>query len=123
MRATWIKWTEDQAYTSSNLRPVGTLTPTVPCVFGSQFCDPEKGAREIMTGVAWGSILPQLSAFTAALSGDGRYAARLAPAAGRYVTLLQRYANNGSRGLPELLNVTGAIDGYNIYEQGWPSSA
>lgn len=93
MRAAWIKWTEDQAYTSSVLRPVGTLSATVPCVFDTGLCkdDPRGQWRhEILTGVAWGSILPQLSAFTAVLSGDGRHAARMAGAAGRYVALLQR---------------------------------
>ena len=125
MRATWIKWTEDHAFTSSVQRPIGTLTPTVPCVFGATFCedDPETGTRpEITTGVAWGSILPQLSAFTVALSGDKRHAMRMAAAAGRYTALLQRYSNTKSNAFPELLNVTSAIDGYNIGKQGWPSS-
>jgi hypothetical protein len=106
-------------------RPIGTITPTAPCVFGAQFCesDPETGSRPtVTTGVAWGSILPQLSAFTAALSGDKRHAARMAAAAGRYVALLQRYANNGSYAFPELLNITSAVDGYNLDQQGWPSS-
>eukprot|EP00662_Eupelagonemidae_sp_cell21_P011505 gene11505-9674_t len=31
-RAAWIKWTEDMAYTSSNLRPAGTVPATVPCL-------------------------------------------------------------------------------------------
>eukprot|EP01052_Picozoa_sp_SAG31_P049418 SAG31_NODE_10813_length_1094_cov_1.004020_1_plen_318_part_10 len=126
MRAAWIKWTEDQAYTSSVLRPVGTLTPTVPCVFGPSFCedDPESGQRpSVLTGVAWGSVLPQLSAFTAALSGDRRYASRMVAAAGKYVALLQLYANKRSGTFPELLNITSAIDGYNVDGQGWPSSS
>lgn len=78
---------------------------------------------EILTGVAWGSILPQLSAFTAALTGDGRYAARVAAAAGRYVRLLQSYSNNASYDYPELLNVTSVVDSYNVGRQGWPASA
>eukprot|EP01048_Picozoa_sp_COSAG05_P000110 COSAG05_NODE_3_length_51333_cov_129.132080_10_plen_602_part_00 len=126
MRAAWIKWTEDQAYTSSVLRPVGTLSATVPCVFNTGLCkdDPRGQSRmsEILTGVAWGSILPQLSAFTAALTGDMRHAVRMAGAAGRYVALLQRYANNRSDDFPELLNVTSQIDGWNVEQQGWPAS-
>ena len=126
MRATWIKWTEDQAYTSSVLQPVGTLSATVPCVFDTGLCadDPRGQSKmtSILTGVAWGSILPQLSAFTAALSEDQRYAAKLAGPAGRYVALLQTYANNGSDAFPELLNVTSVGDGYNVGQQGWPAS-
>ena len=48
----------------------------------------------------------------AVLSGDGRHAARMAGAAGRYVALLQRYANNRSDSFPELLNITSAGDRY-----------
>jgi hypothetical protein len=76
----------------------------------------------ILTGVAWGSILPQLSAFTAALSEDQRYAAKMASAAGRYVALLQTYANNGSDAFPELLNVTSVADHWRVDQQGWPAS-
>lgn len=126
MRAAWIKWTEDQAYTSSVLQPIGTLTPTVPCIFGTGICadDPRGQSKmaSILTGVAWGSILPQLSAFTAELSEDQRYAAKMASAAGRYVALLQAYANNGSDAFPELLNVTSVVDDWRVNQQGWPAS-
>lgn len=134
-RAAWIKWTEDQAFTSSMLEPAGTVGMMAPCLWG--FCrnDPRcrtgtttppncqtKQTTEL-TGVAWGSILTQLSAFTAKLSGDKRYVARIAAAASRYISLLQNYANNASYKYPELLNVTSYGDHYNVGEQGWPASS
>ena len=127
MRAAWIKWTEDQAFTSSMLQPEGTMSSIVPCVFNRGLCrdDPRGGSViEHLSGVAWGSILPQLSAFTAALSGnDPRYAGRIAGAAARYVGLLHSFANNGSYPFPELLNITSAADDYNVGQQGWPASS
>ena len=60
-----------------------------------------------------GSILPQLAAFTAALSNDDRYAVRMSAAAAAYVDLLQSYANNNSYLFP-LLNVTSINDNYNV---------
>ena len=108
MRAAWIKWTEDQAYTSSMLLPAGTVPMMVPCLFVGCRNDPRFPGKipHLLTGMAWGSILPQLTAFTAAWSGDERYAKRMAPSAGRYVALLQSYANNASYEFPELMNVT-----------------
>jgi hypothetical protein len=111
MRAAWVKWTEDQVFTSSMMAPAGTVPQIVPCLFLPSCRNDPRGPSKItslLTGVAWGSILPQLSAFTAGLTGDGRYAARVAAAAGRYVALLQTYSNNASYEFPELLNITSA---------------
>ena len=87
MRAAWIKWTEDQAYTSSMLLPAGTVPMMVPCLFVGCRNDPRFPGKipHLLTGMAWGSILPQLTAFTAAWSGDERYAKRMAPSAGSTV--------------------------------------
>jgi uncharacterized membrane protein YgcG len=126
MRAAWIKWTEDQAFTSSMLQPVGTMTSTVPCIFAGLCRNDPRGQGKmttILSGLAWGSILPQLSAFTAALTSDSRYAGRVAGAAARYVGLVGSFANNDSYPFPELLNITSAADGYNVGQQGWPASA
>ena len=127
MRTAWIKWTEDQAYTSSVLRPEGTITSTVPCIFGPGLClnDPrgQSKSTSILTGVAWGSILPQLSAFTAAYSKDVRYAARLAEAAARYTGLLHSYTNNATHPFPQLLNISSIEDHYNEAGPGWPASS
>ena len=125
MRAAWIKWTEDQALTSSMLEPTGTVGMMAPCLWALCRDDPRGQNKQTaeLTGVAWGSILTQLSAFTAKLSGDKRYVARIATAASRYVGLLQNYANNASYKHPELLNVTSIGDHYNVGKQGWPASS
>eukprot|EP00035_Acanthoeca_spectabilis_P028353 m.470259 g.470259 ORF g.470259 m.470259 type:complete len:570 (-) comp29594_c0_seq1:499-2208(-) len=123
MRAAWIKWTQDITYTSSMLLPVGTVSNIVPCIFLGAFCrnDPGSQKNTLMTDLAWGSLLPQLSAFTAALSKDDRYATWITGAAGQYVALVHSYANNASSEFPELLNVSGGH--YNAYQQGWPASS
>ena len=77
----------------------------------------------VLTGTAWGSLLPQLSAFTAALTEDDRYASRMAGAASVYVGQLQSYANDASYPFPELLNVSSGVDNVNVGKQGWPASA
>ena len=115
------------AFTQSMLAPAGTISSKVPCIFGPGLCrnDPRGQSKmtSTMTGVAWGSALPQIAAFVAALSDDPRFAAGIAGAAEKYAALLQRYANNASSAHPELLNVTSTIDGYNTFQQGWPASA
>ena len=125
MRAAWIKWTEDQAYTSSMLSPTGTVPMTVPCLFNRACRNDPRGTTGggLLTGMAWGSILPQLSAFTAAMTGDERYAARVAPFTGSYVALLQKYANNASYEFPELMNVSSRGDRVNVDKKGWPASS
>ena len=127
MRAAWIKWSEDQVMTSSVLKPTGTITSKAPCIFGP-FCpgDPRRtkpSADHAYTGVMWGSNLPQLSAFTARLTADHRFAARVAAAAGQYVELLQSYTNTATYEYPGLLNVSSSIDGVNRGKKGWPASA
>ena len=127
MRAAWKKWTEDMAFTQSVLSPEGTITSTVPCVFSTGLCrsDPRGQSKmdSILTGVAWGSALPQLAAFVAALSNDTRFAAKMATPAEEYVTLLQHYTNNASYTYPDLLNITSIVDEFNVYQQGWPASS
>ena len=124
MRAAWIKWTEDQVFTSSMLSPTGTVPATVPCLFDRMCRNDPRGTieRDLLTGMAWGSILPQLSAFTAAMTGDERYAARVAPFAESYVALLQSYTNNASYEFPQLMNVSSLGDRYNVGKKGWPAS-
>jgi hypothetical protein len=127
MRAAWIKWSEDMVLTSSMLKPTGTITNKAPCIFGP-FCagDPRhrnQPVKSTLTGVMWGSNMPQLSAFTAQLTADYRFAGRVATAAGQYVGLLQSYTNTDAYEYPELLNVTADADGINQGKKGWPASA
>jgi hypothetical protein len=126
MRAAWIKWSDDMIFTSSVLKPTGTITSKVPCVFEAA-CPGDHRHKyqpvEQLTGVMWGSNMPQLSAFTAKLTADDRFASRVAVAAGQYVALLQSYANNASYEYPELLNVSAYNDWVNRGKKGWPASA
>ena len=66
----------------------------------------------------WGSNMPQLSAFTAKLTADGRFASRVAKTAGQYVALLQSYANTASYEYPMLLNVSDDVDWVIFYRVG-----
>ena len=52
-------------------------------------------------------MLPLLGAYTARLTGDKRFASRVASGAAMYVNLLHSHANNDSTsGFPGLLNYT-----------------
>ena len=111
MRATWTKWIDDMLFTQSMLEPVGTMPGIIPCVYSinGRACrnDPRaqgKPPAKTFTDVAWGSVLPILGAYTAAITGDTRLAARAAVGAAAYVELLQSYAN--SVRLPGLLNAS-----------------
>ena len=85
----------------------------VPCIFPNGLCrgDPRHSAArkppESFADVAWGSVLPLLGAYTARLTGDQRFVARVAAGASAYVSVLHDHANNASTsGFPGLLNYT-----------------
>ena len=129
MRAAWIKWTEDMVFTSSLLGAPGSIGPMVPCIFEPSCAgdprhsdQPAPDNHTAMTGVMWGSAMPQLSAFTAKLTADDRFARRVATTAGQYVGVLQSYANTASYEYPELLNISDDADGVNRGKKGWPAS-
>ena len=116
MRAAWTKWADDMLFTQSMMQaddgPPGSMPAIVPCIF-PKTCrnDPRlrpghQPAAITKTDVAWGSALPLVSACTAALTEDARFAARAAVGASAYVTLLQMFTNNVSTGTPGLLNTT-----------------
>lgn len=120
MRAAWTKWIDDILYQQSVSSPAGTTPSIAPCIFSTGFAcknDPRAGKAKFGSGekesksfadVAWGSVLPIVGAYTAALTGDSRFAVRAAQGAGAYVELLHSYANNASdperSRLPGLLN-------------------
>lgn len=112
MRAAWTKWVDDMLATQSMLSPAGAMPTIVPCIFPNGACrgDPRHPAgrpRESFADVAWGSVLPLLGAYTARLTGDKRFASRVASGAAMYVNLLHSHANNDSTsGFPGLLNYT-----------------
>ena len=109
MRAAWTKWVDDMLYTQSMLEPAGTMSTIVPCIFQPCRNDPRHPGRtapDIFADVAWGSALPLLAAYTAELTGDGRFASRAAVGAGAYVELLHSHANAPTSNFPGLLNWT-----------------
>ena len=94
MRAAWTKWVDDMLFTQSMLTPLGAMPTIVPCIFPNGLCrgDPRHPAGrrtpESFADVAWGSVLPLLGAYTARLTGDHRFVARVAVGASAYVSLL-----------------------------------
>ena len=95
MRAAWTKWVDDMLFTQSMLTPLGAMPTIVPCIFPNGLCrgDPRHPAGrrtpESFADVAWGSVLPLLGAYTARLTGDHRFLARVAVGASAYVSLFR----------------------------------
>ena len=119
MRAAWTKWVDDMVFTQSMMQtdggPAGNMATIVPCIFEKGSCrgDPRvprshKRQDVVKADVAWGSVLPLLGAYTAELTGDARFAARVGVGAANYVALLHTFANNASfnSAFPGLLNTT-----------------